>query len=35
MAAYRILPVRTDDDLKATTALFAAYAASLPIDLDY
>lgn len=35
MAAYRILPVRTDDDLKATAALFAAYAASLPIDLDY
>jgi len=31
----RISPVRTADDLRATTALFEAYARSLPVDLDY
>ena len=34
-AAFRILPVRSDDDLKATATLFADYAASLPVDLGY
>lgn len=30
-----ISPVRTSDDLRATAELFAAYAASLPVDLGY
>ena len=30
-----IRPVRSAEDLRATTTLFAAYAASLPIDLGY
>ncbi len=34
-AAYRIEPVRTADDLRATITLFEAYAASLEIDLSY
>ena len=32
---FRIAPVRTPEDLAATTALFAGYAASLPVDLAY
>ncbi len=35
MADIQILPVRTPDDLRAAAELFAAYAASLPVDLDY
>lgn len=35
MADVQIQPVRTDDDLRATVSLFAAYAASLPVDLGY
>ncbi|UTP41305.1 GNAT family N-acetyltransferase [Phenylobacterium sp. LH3H17] len=31
----RIDPVRTPDDLRATAALFEAYARSLPVDLGY
>lgn len=31
----RIDPVRTADDLRATAALFDAYARSLPVDLGY
>jgi len=34
-AGFRILPVRTADDLQATADLFAGYAASLPVDLGY
>ncbi len=34
-AAFQISPVRTADDLAATTALFRAYAASLDVDLAY
>ena len=34
-AAFRITPVRTQADLRATVALFEAYAASLPVDLAY
>lgn len=30
-----ISPVRSADDLEATAVLFAAYAASLPVDLGY
>ena len=35
MAEVQIQAVRSDDDLKAAAELFAAYAASLPVDLDY
>ena len=34
-AGFQILPVRTPDDLAAAAALFAGYAASLPVDLAY
>lgn len=34
-AAFRIAPVRGADDLAAASALFAGYAASLPVDLGY
>lgn len=34
-AGFHIAPVRTFEDLAATTGLFAAYAASLPVDLGY
>ena len=34
-AGFHIAPVRTADDLAATAALFAGYAASLPVDLAY
>jgi GNAT superfamily N-acetyltransferase len=34
-AGYTISPVRTADELEAAAGLFAAYAASLPIDLGY
>jgi len=34
-ASFQIRPVRTPDDLKATMALFDAYAASLGINLSY
>jgi ribosomal protein S18 acetylase RimI-like enzyme len=33
--AFDIRPVRTQEDLQATAALFEGYAASLPVDLDY
>lgn len=32
---FRILPVRSPEDLAATAALFSGYAASLPVDLAY
>jgi GNAT superfamily N-acetyltransferase len=32
---FRIRPVRTAQDLKATAELFEGYAASLPVDLGY
>ncbi len=32
---FDITPVRTADDLAAAAALFAGYAASLPVDLAY
>lgn len=32
---FRIAPVRGADDLAAAAALFAGYAASLPVDLGY
>ena len=35
MADIQILPVRAPDDLRAAAELFAAYAASLPVDLGY
>lgn len=34
-AGFHIAPVRTAEDLAATTDLFAGYAASLPFDLGY
>ena len=34
-ADFNIAPVRTAGDLAATTDLFAAYAAALPVDLGY
>jgi GNAT superfamily N-acetyltransferase len=34
-APFRILPVRSEMDLKAAIALFEAYAAALGIDLSY
>lgn len=34
-SSFHIAPVRTAADLAATAELFAAYAASLPVDLDY
>jgi ribosomal protein S18 acetylase RimI-like enzyme len=34
-SAFHIRPVRTPADLAAAAELFAAYAASLPVDLDY
>ncbi len=34
-AAFHIAPVRTEEDLNATAALFRGYAASLPVDLNY
>jgi hypothetical protein len=33
--ALEIRPATSDDDLSAIRALFQAYAASLPVDLDY
>ncbi|HEX2943513.1 MAG TPA: GNAT family N-acetyltransferase [Rhodopila sp.] len=33
--AFDIQPVRTEDDLRVTAALFTQYAASLPVDLGY
>lgn len=35
MIGYRIFPARSVDDLAAVSDLFARYAASLPVDLDY
>ena len=35
MADIQIQPVRSPDDLRAAAELFAAYAASLPVDLSY
>ena len=32
---FEISPVRSDDDLRAVSALFEAYAASLEVDLAY
>jgi len=32
---FEIVPVRTEEDLAATVALFIAYAASLDVDLSY
>lgn len=32
---FRVSPVRTKGDLEAAADLFAAYAASLPVDLEY
>lgn len=32
---FHIAPVRSSEDLAATAALFAGYAASLPVDLAY
>jgi GNAT superfamily N-acetyltransferase len=32
---FHIAPVRTEEDIAAATALFAGYAASLPVDLGY
>lgn len=34
-AQFEICPVRTSEDLAATTALFRAYAAALSVDLAY
>jgi GNAT superfamily N-acetyltransferase len=34
-ASFQIVPVRSPEDLKATMALFDAYAASLGINLSY
>jgi ribosomal protein S18 acetylase RimI-like enzyme len=34
-ASFQIIPVRTQDDLAATMALFDAYAASLGVNLSY
>jgi ribosomal protein S18 acetylase RimI-like enzyme len=34
-SSFTIAPVRTDNDLAATAALFVAYAASLDVDLSY
>lgn len=34
-AGFHIAPARTDADLLAVAALFAGYAASLPVDLGY
>ena len=34
-AHFRIAPVRTANDLKATVELFRAYASSLDVDLSY
>ena len=35
MNGVHIAPVTNDDDLHAVARLFEAYAASLPVDLDY
>lgn len=35
MPPFRITPARTKHELDAVRDLFAAYAASLPVDLDY
>jgi GNAT superfamily N-acetyltransferase len=32
---FQVRPVRMDDELEAARDLFAAYAESLPVDLDY